>query len=411
MPYLLKDLGAYLDGDPTYSGMGALARADLRASGDALFAARLRAAGMISLGRTNTPELGILPATEPSAFPPTRNPWNSGYSAGGSSGGAGAAVAAGLVPVAHASDGGGSIRIPAAHNGLVGLKPSRARNSFAPDLGERWAGCSCEGFVTRSVRDTAALLDVTVGPGPGDPYTAPPPQRPFADEVGVDPGRLRIGLMMHGPRAVEVDPECAAAAKRSGALLESLGHDVTHAYPAALDDPRAPGAYVTIVAVSTARSIARAGEKIGREIAADELEPLTAALVEIAGRRDGVGYQTAVETMHAHGRNLISWWEEGFDLLLSPTCGAPPPPLGFLAQNADAPLEPYARAAAFGLYTLHFNLSGQPAISLPLHQSEAGLPVGVHLVAAPYREDLLLRVAAQLEEAAPWAGRRPPLHA
>ncbi len=411
VPYLLKDLGAYLDGDPCYSGMGALAKADFRETGDSQFAARLRAAGMISLGRTNSPELGILPATEPAAFPATHNPWNPAHSAGGSSGGAGAAVAAGIVPVAHASDGGGSIRIPASHNGLVGLKPSRARNSFAPGIGERWAGCSCEGFVTRSVRDTAALLDVTAGPGPGDPYVAPPPARPYREEVGASPGQLRVGVLTHGLRGIEIDPACAEAATRTGALLESLGHVVEEASPAALDDPAAPGAYVTIVAVSTARSVERAGEKIGRVLGAEDLEPLTAALVEIARKRSSVDYQTAIETMHAHGRNLAAWWESGFDLLLTPTCGAPPPPLGHLAQTPDAPLEVYVRAAAFGLYTLHFNLSGQPAISLPLHQTADGLPVGAHLVGAPFREDLLIRVAAQLEQAAPWAERLPPLHA
>ena len=408
VPYLLKDLGAYLDGDPVYAGMGALARADFREQGDAVFAARLRAAGMISLGRTNSPELGILPATEPDAFPPTRNPWNTEHSAGGSSGGAGAAVAARIVPVAHASDGGGSIRIPAAHNGLVGLKPSRARNSFAPDLGERWGGCSCEGFVTHSVRDTAALLDVTAGPALGDPYTAPPPARPFVEEVGVPAGALRIGVLSDGPRGIEVSPDCAEGARTTGALLETLGHAVEAAHPAALDDPSAPGAYVTLVAVSTARSIEKASAKIGRELGQEDVEPLTWALTEIARKRSALDYQSGGRRRcTATGAICGAWWAEGFDLLVSPTCGAPPPPLGHLAQTPEAPLEVYGRAAAFGMYTLHFNMSGQPAISLPLHETPDGLPVGVQLVAAPHREDLLIRVAAQLEQASPWTGSAP----
>jgi amidase len=234
VPYLLKDLGAHLAGDPVYCGMGVLARAGWRETGESYFAGKLRAAGMISLGRTNSPELGILPTTEPDAFEPTRNPWQPGASAGGSSGGSAAAVAAGVVAAAHASDGGGSIRIPASHCGLVGLKPSRGRNSFGPGLGERWGGCSAEGFVTRSVRDTAVLLDITAGAMPGDPYTAPPPSRPYAREVGADPGRLRVGWMRRAPRDGEVHPECLAAAERAASLLASS--------PATSRAPSTPGA-------------------------------------------------------------------------------------------------------------------------------------------------------------------------
>jgi amidase len=411
VPYLLKDLGAYLDSDPVYSGMQALRSVDARESGDAHFAGQLRAAGMISLGRTNSPELGILPTTEPHSTGPSHNPWNLAHSPGGSSGGSAAAVAAGIVPAAHASDGGGSIRIPAAHCGLVGLKPSRGRNSFGPASGERWAGCSCEGFVTRSVRDTALLLDVTRGSAAGDPYTAPPPARAYADEIAAAPGRLRIGVMTQGPRGSAVAPDCVAAAERAGALLESLGHEVEAAHPAALDDPGAPGAFVSIVAVSTARVLDRVGARLGKTLTADDVEPLTWAVAEIGRGRTAVEYLTAVETMHAHGRKLAAWWSGGFDLLVTPTCAEPPPPLGVFAQSADAPLAAYARAAPFGAYTLHFNMSGQPGVSLPLHGSADGLPVGVHFVAAFGREDLLIRTAAQLEQAAPWADRLPPLHA
>ncbi len=412
VPILLKDLGAYLDGDPVYCGMGALKRADWRESGDAYFAAKLRAAGLISLGRTNTPELGLMPTTEPSAFGATANPWSPRHSAGGSSGGSAAAVAAGIVAAAHASDGGGSIRIPANHCGLVGLKPTRGRNSFGPGIGERWAGCSCEGFVTRTVRDTAALLDLTSGPMAGDPYAAAPPARPFTQEVGVDPGRLRIGFMDVAPRDGELHAECEAAVRGAAKLLESLGHDVEASHPEALDDPEAVGAYVAIVAAGTASAIDAWSAKIGRPIGKDDVEPLTWAIAEQARQRSGPEYVAAVTREHAHGRRLATWWESGFDLLLTPTCAAPPPPLGLLVpDDPNDPLGSYFRAAPFGAFTLHFNLSGQPGISLPLHWSEDGLPVGVQLVAAAGREDLLIRVASQLEAAEPWAAKLPPVHA
>jgi amidase len=411
VPYLLKDLGAYLDGDPLYSGMAALARAGWRERGDAHFAARLRAAGLVSLGHTASPELGILPTTEPAAFGPTRNPWKTTHSPGGSSGGSAAAVAAGVVAAAHASDGGGSIRIPASHCGLVGLKPTRGRASFGPAVGERWGGCSVEGFVTRSVRDTAALLDVVAGAMPGDPYAAPPPARPFAQEVGADPGRLRVGLMQRAPRDGELDPECRAAAVAAGRLLESLGHAVEVAHPAALDDPEAIRGFLAVVSAGVAFALDAAAAKLGRTLAAKDVEPLTWA-VAAAGRAIAApAYVAAVAANHAHGRRLAAWWAGGFDLLLTPTCAQPPPPIGHFASTPDNPLAGYLRAAPYGAFTMHFNVSGQPAISLPLHTSPDGLPIGVQLVAASGREDLLLRVAAQLEQARPWSGRLPPLHA
>lgn len=225
VPMLLKDLGAHLAGDPVHCGMRILKELDWREPAETYFAAKVRAAGFIVLGRTNSPELGLLPTTEPESYGPTRNPWKSTHSPGGSSGGSASAVAAGLVPVAHASDGGGSIRIPANHCGLVGLKGSRGRNSFGPEIGERWGGFSCEGFVTRSVRDAAALADVVAGPMPGDPYAAPALSRPLAREVGADPGRLRIGLLRAPPRG-EIHPDCVNAVDAAGTLLETLGHEL-----------------------------------------------------------------------------------------------------------------------------------------------------------------------------------------
>jgi len=412
VPFLLKDLGAHLAGDAVCCGMQALLRAGWREPGESYFAGKLRRAGAIVLGRTNTPELGLLPTTEPAAFPPSRNPWETGHSAGGSSGGSAAAVAAGLVAAAHASDGGGSIRIPASHCGLVGLKPSRGRCSFGPDLGERWGGYSVEGFVSRSVRDTAALLDVVQGPMPGDPYAAPPPARAYLEEAGADPGRLRVGLMTRAPRGGELDPECAEAARRAARALEALGHRVEESAPAALDEAAAVGAFVTVIAASTARALEAWGAKLGRRLGEGDVEPGTWAMAEAGRARSGVEYAAAIEFGHAYGRRLASWWsDDGFDLLVTPTCAAPPPPLGHFAPAPGDPQQGMRRAVPYSTFTSSFNMTGQPALSLPLHWSAAGLPIGAQLVAAQGREDLLIRVAAQLELAVPWGDRLPPLHA
>jgi amidase len=411
VPFLLKDLGAHHAGDPVYLGMGALKRADWHEPGEAYFAARLREAGLVTLGRTNTPELGLLPTTEPACHSASRNPWSLAHSPGGSSGGSAAAVAAGVVAAAHASDGGGSIRIPANHCGLVGLKPTRGRTSFGPGLGERWGGFSSEGFVTRSVRDTAALVDVVSGAMPGDPYSAPPPARPFLAEVGADPGRLRIGLMIRAPRDGEVHPDCVTAATHAARALEALGHVVEESHPAALDDASVVGGFLTVIASSTAQALQAWGEKLGRPLGAEDVEPLTWAIAEIGRGYSAVQYAAAVAANQAWSRRLACWWQGGFDLLLTPTCAAPPPELGHFAPAPDNPLQGFGRAVAFSIFTSPFNVSGQPAISLPLHWNDAGLPIGIQLVAGTAREDRLLQVAAQLEQVRPWADRIPPVHA
>jgi amidase len=412
VPFLMKDLGGQEAGAPFHMGMKCLKRAGWIEREDSHLAARLRAAGLVSLGRTNTPELGLLPTSEPEAYGPTRNPWSLEASAGGSSGGAAAAVAAGLVPVAHASDGGGSIRIPASHCGLIGLKPTRGRSSFGPGLGERWSGFSCELVVSKTVRDTAALLDVVQGAMPGDPYFAPPPQRLFASEVGADPGRLRIGLLAGPPReGVRVDPACAEAARRAALALEGLGHQVEESHPEAYEDTACGRAYVTVVASNVARALDAVGEKLGRALVADDVEPMTWAIAELGRATPVATFLAMVEWVHRFGRRMATWWESGFDLLLTPTAAEPPPPLGEFVSPPDVPLKGFLRAAPFGAFTFPINLTGQPAISLPLHWTESGLPVGAMLVAPYAREDLLLRVAAQLEQALPWRGRRAPVHA
>jgi amidase len=412
VPFLLKDLGAHLDGDPTYNGMAILKRLDWRAKGESYFAGALREAGLISLGRTNAPELGLLPTTEPDCFAPSRNPWKLSHSPGGSSGGSAAAVAAGIVPVAHATDGGGSIRIPASHCGLVGLKPSRGRNSFGPDLGQRWGGLSCEGFVTRSVRDTAALIDLVAGPRPGDPYTTLKASRPYAEEIGADPGALRIGLLTRPPRGGDSHPDCVAAASEAAKLLASLGHRVEESHPAALEDPAAVKGFLTMVSSGVAQALDAWSEKIGHEIGKEDVEPLTWQVATTGRGLSAKDYVAAENFNHAHARRIASWYhDDGFDLLLTPTSAAPPPPLGHFAPTAENPGAGFVKAIPFSAFTSVFNVTGQPSISLPLHWSEEGLPIGVQLTAPTGREDVLIRIAAQIEQAAPWADRTPPTHA
>jgi amidase len=412
VPFLLKDLGCHSAGDPYHAGMRLLR--DLRwvEPSDTYLAAKFRAAGFVFLGKTNTPELGPLPTTEPEAYGPTRNPWDPDRSPGGSSGGSAAAVAAGMVPVAHANDGGGSIRIPASACGLVGLKPSRGRTSLGPDAGEVWAGMAVEHVVTRSVRDTAAVLDAVAGYMPGDPYVAPPPARPYGDEVGASPGRLRVGLLARVPAGagLEVHPECQRAVDDTGRLLASLGHVVEEAHPPALDDPQALDAALTVVTAWTARDLAYWSARTGRTIGPGDVEPLIWAVADVGRTPTAVDYIRAVEYLQGHTRRLAAWWAEGFDLLLTPTLFEPPPPLGHFTVREE-PLRGFALAGAFVAFTLPFNMSGQPAVSLPLHWSPEGLPIGVQLIAAYGREDALLRVAAQLEMARPWRDRLPPIRA
>jgi len=409
VPFLMKDIGGDEAGQPLHGGLGFLKRAAWRATVDSYFTRKVAAAGLVSLGRTNTPELALLATTEPEAYGATRNPWSPSHSAGGSSGGSAAAVAAGIVPAAHASDGGGSIRGPASMCGLVGLKPSRGRLSFGPGLGERWSGFSCEFALTRTVRDAASLLDALAGPMPGDPYFAPPPARPFADAVGRDPGRLRIGVMRSALRGIELQPDCLSAVDETARALEALGHHVEEAYPEALQDPDSVAHYVTVVACNVARALESWGDKVGRRVEQSDVEPLTWALAERGRAVTATEYLATVEFVHGFGRRLATWWEGGFDLLLTATQAAPPPLLGTLVSPPEKPLQAFLLSAPYGVFTLPFNLSGQPAISLPMHWTGDGLPVGGQLVAPYAREDWLLGVAAGLERARPWAERRPAL--
>ena len=405
VPFVVKDLGCTTAGDPYTCGTRFLRDAGYVAPADSHLARRFRAAGLVSIGKSNTPEVGASATTEPLAFGPTHNPWDLARSPGGSSGGSCAAVAAGIVPIAHASDGGGSIRIPASACGLVGLKVSRGRVSVAP--GSDLLGFSVHFAVSKSVRDVATLLDWVSGPVAGDHVVAPPPVGTFSDEVGAPGPPLRVGLMTDAPgSAFGVDPSCVTAVEETARLLESLGHVVEAAHPAILDEPSTSAMAYSALYAARVDALAKMA---GVEPGPDGLEPATVALITRGRELGAQQLVTAFEETQRRTRQLYGWWESGFDLLLTPTLGAPPPPLGYLAGTSDNPTQGMSRAAAFAAFTMPFNQSGQPAVSLPTHWTEDELPIGVQLVAAWGREDLLIRVAAQLERTHPWAHRRPPL--
>ncbi len=411
VPFLLKDLAAgNRAGDPHHWGTRFLRDAGYVAPTTSHLVERFDAAGLVTVGRTNVPELGAWTTTEPEAYGPTRNPWNPEHSCGGSSGGAAAAVASGMVPFAHASDGGGSIRNPASQSGLIGLKPTRGRLSLGPDVGDAWAGLTVEFAVCRSMRDTATLLDAVQGPMPGDPYQAPAPVRPYLEEVGRDPGRLRVGVV-GDVNGVDLQPDCRAAADAAARLLEGLGHSVESSQPDALGDESLMNAIITVIATSQARDVEAFGETLGRELGPEDLDSDNWAVTELGRTFTGTQYLAAVQAMQRFSRRLTSWWAGGFDLLVTPTIPEPPPPLGELVPNPDQPLAGFMRSGALTPMLIPFNITGQPAISLPLHWSDAGLPIGVQLVAPFGRENLLIAVGAQLEQAQPWHDRRPGIHA
>ncbi|MGH9170397.1 MAG: amidase [Acidimicrobiales bacterium] len=411
VPILLKDLGAPMAGEPMHAGMAVLKQAGFRPGRDAFLVSKLRAAGCVVLGRTNCPEMGTNITTEPLAYGPARNPWSLDHSTGGSSGGSAAAVASGMVPVAHGNDGGGSIRIPAANCGLFGLKPSRGRVSPGPEPSESsWAGSTIDHMLTRTVRDSATLLDILSGEMPGDLFVAPPPARRFAEEVGAEPGRLKIGLLDHSPRAeYQCDPVCAAAAQSAGALLERLGHTVVQgAYPKAMSDEDFQRHFVVLVTTAVAQALSSWSTVLGRTVEASELEPDNQMFAALGGSVPATTYLETLLWAEGWRRAMASFWsDEGYDLLLSPVLAVTPPRLGELSEPGVG----QERVVAALQFTPHFNLSGQPAMSLPLCWTDDGLPVGVQLVAAYGREDLLLRVASQVEQAAPWAERKPPVQA
>ena len=404
VPYLLKDLYALDNGVPCSNGSRLYD--GFVPDHDTTLVERLKVAGMVVVGRTNTPEFGLNMATEPSLWGPTRNPWDAARSAGGSSGGAAAAVAARMVPAAHATDGGGSIRIPAANCGLFGLKPTRGRNPAGPDVGEGWSGLACGHTVSRSVRDSAAILDATCGPAPGDPYWAPPPARPFLAEVGADPGRLRVALTTAAPGGEKVHEECVAAAVEAAKLCESLGHIVEEAAPA-IDAEQLAFAMRVIIGGNLRNGMDLRLQAMGREQRQGDVERITALWAQDARRYSSVDYARALFLIHGLGRRFGTFFGK-YDVLISPTLANPPLKLGATDMMSDD-LEAYHAMLFTQIpFTPPFNVTGCPAASLPLHWTKDGLPVGVQLGAAFGGEATIFRLAAQLEAAAPWAGRVPP---
>ncbi len=410
VPILLKDLGAAMAGEPYYAGTAFARDAGFRAPHDSFIVQKLRHAGFVVMGRTNCPELGTTITTEPVTYGPSRNPWATDHTTGGSSGGSAAAVASGMVAVAHGNDGGGSIRIPASNCGLVGLKPSRGRVSPGPDPGEAaWAGSTIDHVLTRTVRDSAALLDLLSGEMPGDLFVAPPPARPLAEAVMADPGALRVAYWDRP--AIEhfgVDPECAAAVRAAASALEELGHTTEQARPDALCDPTFEDHFLVLVTTAVLADLATWSDALGRTVEVSELEPANQVFAALGAGHDGAAYLRAVLWCESWRREMASFFAPGgYDLLVTPVLAYPPARIGELT-DPDHGLE---RVLATLQYTAQFNVSGQPAVSLPLHWSSDGLPVGVQLVAAYGHEDLLLSVAARLEEAHPWSGRVPLVHA
>lgn len=398
VPIPIKDLVDVEGWQTTFGSRGGLGRV----SGFTQHIAQsLRDAGAIVAYRTNTPEFGTVCVTENDAFGATRNPWNPEHSPGGSSGGSAAAVASGMAPIAHANDGGGSIRIPASCCGLVGLKPSRGRISSGPVVCDVMHGGAVEGCVSRTVADTAAVLDVAATFDPGAWYNAPAPARPFLEEVGADPGRLRIAFTTAAPTGVPVDAECVAAVENTARLLEAAGHDVFEGSP---EWPETSEIMPSFMVVWNTGSVYFA---VGDW---SKIEPLNAALRAQASQMDSLTYVQGLLHLQMLSRRLVASWGRDFDILLTPTLATPPPRIGELWEGCENdPTLPLMKAGVICPFTPLFNVSGQPAISLPMHWSASGLPIGVQLVGKPWGEAELLRISAQLEKAAPWRDRRPPI--
>ena len=406
VPYLVKDLIVEVAGVRFTEGSVFLR--DNASTFDSELVVRLRRAGLIIIGKTNTPEFGMVPTTEPALFGPARNPWDTNRSTSGSSGGSAAAVASGMVPAAHGNDLGGSIRYPASACGLFGLKPSRGRNPLGPEYGDAVSGWAVEHALTRSVRDSAALLDATSGPALGDPYAVPIPARPFVQEVGVEPGRLRIGFTDRTPEGAVGHPDCVAAVHDAAALCESLGHDVIEADLPGLT-PEIGSAIGTVFNAATAWILAYWIRKLGREPTADELDPLTRAYWEMGRDVTAADYLLAIEDCQAFTR-VVARFLTDIDVWMTPTMSSPPLPIGEIVSTVDEPMRALERGGPTVAYAgVVANMTGNPAMSVPLCWSGDGLPIGVHFLGRFGDEATLLRLASQLETARPWSHRRPPV--
>src|SRR5262245_7071160 len=404
VPFLIKDLGFFETGEPATYGSSLFA--EFIADHDSAYVRRCKAAGLLFMGRSASPEFGLSPNTEPRLYGSCRNPWHLAHSAGGSSGGAAAAVIAGILPMAHATDGGGSIRIPAAQCGLFGLKPSRGRISMAPDAGESWGGLSAGHVVSRSVRDSALMLDATAGLEPGDPYAAPTPECSFVEAINRPPPKLRIAMMRGDHRGAKLHPDCLKAVENAAKLCQSLGHLVEEADPG-LDLVALRPMNAVITAANTARALGPRWNALGREPNSGDVEAVTWAVYKRGLEVKGVAYVEAIAAVHAMGRRLAGFLT-GYDVILSTALPAPPPKLGYFDMNGDVETFSGRVTPYLSITPLH-NATGTPAMSVPLHWTADGLPVGVHFAGRYGEEATLLGLAAQLEAAQPWFDRLPAL--
>ena len=413
VPFLLKDLTTDMKGSPFADG-SRFVHGHISAV-DSELVKRFRASGLVVAGRTNTSEFGVLTTAEPVLYGPAHNPWNLGLTTGGSSGGSAAAVAAGMVPMAHGNDGGGSIRIPASCCGVFGLKPTRGRNSLGPLFGDFAHGLVCEHALTRTVRDSAALLDATSGLAPGDPYIAPLPERPFLEETRRSPGRLKIAFLSRVPdgwnEATALHPDCEAAVQDAAGLCESLGHVVEEVDPAGLAWPDLPRLFIIIFESYVGHAVAYWERTLGKTVRQDDLEPVTWDLYQASKQITGATYLVTWEELQRFSRKVACWYlDGGWDVLLSPTMQVPPTALGSFDPSPEDPGRSIRLALSFVAFTRTQNITGDPAISIPLYWNKDGIPIGVQFAAPFAGEPTLFRLAAQLEKARPWVGRRPPVH-
>jgi len=413
VPFLLKDLVAECKGAPFHEGSRAVKGYVSKL--DTELVKRQKTAGLIIVGKTNTPEFGLLPTTEPELYGPTVNPWNSALTPGGSSGGSAAAVAAGIVPMAHGNDGGGSIRIPASCCGIFGLKPSRGRNPLGPLFGDIGSGIVCEHAVTRTVRDSAALLDATSGPDTGDPYYAPSPQRPFLEEIEREVGSLKIGFLTSVPQGwgieTQLHPDCEEAVKDAAQLCERLGHIVEEIDPKELGYPNLFKIYGNLFSCLAGRFIEYWGEKLGKELMKDQFEPLTWSAYQAGLKRTGAYYLGVVEQLQHFSRQIARFYKESdYDAILSPTMTIPPAKLGAFQPTSEDPMKGFRASSACCALTEIQNITGQPAMSVPLFWNKDNVPIGVQFASRFGEEATLLRLGTQLEQARPWNDRKPPIH-
>jgi amidase len=405
VPFLLKDILGNYAGVPTTSACRFMT--GVIAARDDTLVVRFKAAGLNALGKTNAPECGILPTTEPALYGACRNPWNVAYSTGGSSGGSAAAVAAGIVPLAHANDGGGSIRIPASCCGLVGLKPTRARNPMGPDIGDFAGGLAVDHVVSRTVRDSAAALDCTHGPEPGDPYAAPPVRRPYLEDAHLPPGRLRIAFTTKDLGGKSLHPECVAAVEGTAKLLEELGHTVEEGAPD-IESGMLTSAFLTVFTAAHAAVIDGFGMMNGRVPTEKDFEGLTWGLYQQGRQITASQYLVSIALLQIASRR-VARFHETYDCWLTTTLGTPPIKNGTLDIQERDPMKGMAPLLDYVPFTPMQNATGQPAISLPLHWTRDGLPVGVMFTGRFGDEATLFRLAGQLEQARPWKDRRPPI--